>query len=122
MKSVLIVEDQDDVREVIRITLELEDFEIHEAPNGDSGLQLAMQLQPAIMLLDVMMPGRLDGLAVCRQVKADPRLRQTRVVILTARDQDSDRLAATLAGADHYLAKPFSPIELLAVVNRLLAG
>jgi len=120
MKKVLIVEDQHDVRDVIRISLELEDFEIHEAADGASGLKQAAQLRPDLMLLDVMMPGGLDGLQVCQRIKSDPALRRTRVVMLTARDQAADRQAATQAGADHYLAKPFSPIELLNVVNRLM--
>jgi len=120
MKKVLIVEDQSDVREVIRISLELEDFEIHEAPDGPGGLQQAIRLRPDLVLLDVMMPGGLDGLQVCQRIKADPALKRTKVVMLTARDQTRDRSAASQAGADHYLAKPFSPIELLSVVNRLI--
>lgn len=118
MKKVLIVEDQPDVREVIRISLELEDFDIHEAADGLAALEQARRLRPDLMLLDVMMPG-LDGLQVCQRVKADPALRRTKVVMLTARDQAADRRAASQAGADHYLAKPFSPLELLQVVNRL---
>jgi len=118
MKKVLIVEDQSDVRELIRITLELEDFEIHEAADGLDGLAQAQRLRPDLMLLDVMMPG-LDGLQLCQRVKSDPALRRTRVVMLTARNQVADRRLADQAGADHYLAKPFSPLELLEVVNRL---
>jgi DNA-binding response OmpR family regulator len=119
-KKVLIVEDQDDVREVVRITLELEDFAIHEAPDGPSGLQQAARLRPDLVLLDVMMPGGIDGLQVCQRIKHDPQLKRTRVVMLTARDQPADRKAAAQAGADHYLVKPFSPNELLDTVNRLL--
>ena len=120
MKKVLIVEDQDDVREVIRITLELENFEIHDASDGPSGLQLAARMRPDLMLRDVMMPGGIDGLQVCQRIKNDPALKRTKVVMLTARDQVADRKAAAAAGADHFLAKPFSPIELLETVNRLL--
>jgi len=120
MKKVLIVEDQDDVREVIRITLELENLDIHDARDGPGGLQLATQLRPDLLLLDVMMPGGLDGFQVCQRIKSDPLLKRTKVVMLTARDQAADRKAAKAAGADDYLAKPFSPIELLEVVNRLL--
>lgn len=120
MKKVLIVEDQDDVREVIRITLELENFAIDDARDGTSGLQLATRWRPDLVLLDVMMPGGIDGFQVCQRIKGDPMLKRTKVVMLTARDQAADRKAALAAGADHYLAKPFSPIELLEVVNRLL--
>jgi DNA-binding response OmpR family regulator len=120
MKRVLIVEDQDDVREVIRITLEMEDFEIHEASDGAVGLEQAARLRPDILLLDVMLPGGIDGLQVCQRIKQDRTLRRTKVVMLTARDQAADRKAAARAGADHYLVKPFSPIELLEVVSRLL--
>lgn len=120
MKKVLIVDDQDDIREVIRITLDLEDFEIYEAPDGVTGLAMAVLLQPAIMLLDLMMPGGLDGLQLCQRVKSDPALQHMKVVILTARGLASDRQAAMRAGADQYLTKPFSPIELLDMVNQLL--
>ncbi len=119
MKKVLIVEDQADVRDVIRISLEMEDFAIHEAADGHAALQQAARVRPDLMLLDVMMPG-LDGLQVCQRVRADPALKRTKIVMLTARDQARDRQAAAQAGADHYLAKPFSPIELLNVVNRLV--
>jgi DNA-binding response OmpR family regulator len=119
MKKVLIVEDQEDVREVIRITLELEDFSIHEAPDGNAGLAQAQRLHPDLMLLDVMMPG-MDGLQLCQRIKSDPTLKRTKVVMLSARTQAHDRAAAAKAGADHYLSKPFSPIELLDTVNRIL--
>lgn len=119
MKKVLIVEDQPDVRDLIRITLELEHFEIHEAPDGMAGLAEAQRLRPDLVLLDIMMPG-LDGLQLCHRLKSDPALKRTRVVMLTARDQAADRRQASQAGADHYLVKPFSPLELLSVVNRLL--
>jgi DNA-binding response OmpR family regulator len=119
MKKVLIVEDQADVREVIRITLEMEDFAIHEAPDGIAGFSQATKLRPDLMLLDVMMPG-MDGLQLCQKIKSDPTLKRTKVVMLSARTQAHDRKAASAAGADHYLAKPFSPLELLDTVNRIL--
>jgi len=120
MKKILIVEDQADVRALIRATLEIGDFEIHEAADGPSGLAQAARLQPDIVLLDVMMPGGLDGLQVCRRLRADPLLRPTKVVMLTARYQAQDRKDAAEAGADHYIAKPFDPSQLLDTVNWLL--
>lgn len=119
MKRVLIVEDQAEIRELIRMTLEMEDFDIHEAENGRCGLDKAQQLSPHLVLLDVMMPGGLDGFAVCEQLRADARLKRTRIVMLTARAQAEDRARGKAVGADAYLIKPFSPRELLTVVNRL---
>ncbi|MDO9284715.1 MAG: response regulator [Aquabacterium sp.] len=120
MKRVLIVEDQADIRKLIRMTLEFEPYEIHEAPNGVEGLRLATELTPDLILLDVMMPGELDGLQVCARVRAQPALASTRVVLLTARGQSQDRDAGQQAGADEYLIKPFSPLQLIETIERLM--
>ena len=120
MKRVLIVEDQADIRKLIRMTLEFEPYEIHEAANGTEGLRLAVDVQPDLILLDVMMPGELDGLQVCAQVRALPALQGTRVVLLTARGQNQDRDAGQEAGADEYLIKPFSPLQLIETIERLM--
>ncbi len=120
MKRVLIVEDQADIRKLIRMTLEFEPYEIHEAANGVDGLRVAITTTPDLMLLDVMMPGELDGLQVCAQVRAHPALQATRVVLLTARGHTKDRDAGQQAGADEYLIKPFSPLQLIETIERLL--
>jgi two-component system, OmpR family, phosphate regulon response regulator PhoB len=120
MKRILIIEDQADIRRLIRWTLEFEDYEIHEAPNGPDGLEQAKSLQPDLVLLDVMMPGGLDGFQVCEQIKADARLARTPVVILTARSQERDRQAGERVGADAFLAKPFSPMQLVETVSNML--
>ncbi|MBC7728315.1 MAG: response regulator [Microbacteriaceae bacterium] len=120
MKRVLIVEDQADIRKLIRMTLEFEPYEIHEAANGINGLQLAAEVVPDLILLDVMMPGEVDGLQVCARVRANPALRATRVVLLTARGQTQDRHAGQQAGADEYLIKPFSPLQLIETIERLM--
>lgn len=120
MKRVLIVEDQMDIRELIRMTLEIEDLDIHEAENGDEGLALAQRIQPDLILLDIMMPGSLDGFAVCDRVKRDPRTSGTKVVFLSAKGQDADKRQGKLSGGDGYLTKPFSPRQLLEMVNRHL--
>ena len=120
MKRVLIVEDQADIRKLIRMTLEFEPYEIFEAANGVEGLQQANALLPDLLLLDVMMPGELDGLQVCARVRANPALKDTRVVLLTARGQIKDRDAGQLAGADEYLIKPFSPLQLIETIERLM--
>jgi CheY-like chemotaxis protein len=120
MKRVLIVEDQADIRKLIRMTLEFEPYEIHEAANGTDGLRLATEVQPDLILLDVMMPGELDGLQVCARVRMLPALAGTRVVLLTARGQTQDRDAGQEAGADEYLIKPFSPLQLIETIERLM--
>lgn len=120
MKKVLIVEDQADIRELIRMTLEIEDFDIQEAENGDMGLKLARADKPDLVLLDVMMPGSLDGFGVCTHIKEDPALKRMKVIILSAKGQDNDKQQGKQAGADGYLTKPFSPRQLLDVVSRHL--
>jgi two-component system phosphate regulon response regulator PhoB len=121
MKKILIVEDQPDIRKLIRMTLEFEDYEIHEAADGAFGLRMASAVGPDLVLLDVMMPGELDGLQVCQRIKSDPKLAGLKVVLLTARGQARDREAGQLAGADDYLVKPFSPLQLIESIERLVA-
>ncbi|NDY91975.1 response regulator transcription factor [Ideonella livida] len=120
MKRILIVEDQPDIRKLIRMTLEFENYEIHEAADGAFGLRMASAIQPDLMLLDVMMPGELDGLQVCQRIKNDPALKSVKIVLLTARGQQKDREAGAAAGADEYLVKPFSPLQLIETLERLV--
>jgi two-component system phosphate regulon response regulator PhoB len=119
MKKLLIVEDHADIRKLLRMTLEFDDFEIHEASNGDVGLTMARALVPDIVLLDLMMPGHLNGLDVCRHIKSDPAMQHTKVIMLTARGKASDREAGMEAGADDYLMKPFSTLQVLETIYRL---
>lgn len=120
-KIILVVEDNPDIRMLITMTLDFDEFELHEADNGSSGLRMARALRPHLVLLDVMMPGELDGYQVCEKIKADPSLSNTSVVMLTARGQQSDLEAGQAAGCDAYLTKPFSPLELIDTVENILA-
>ena len=122
MKRVLIVEDQSDIRRLIRWSLEDAGCDIREAANGRAGLDEARRFKPHLMLLDVMMPGDIDGLELCRLVKADAALGPPRVLLLTARAQERDRRAGDEAGADAYIVKPFSPGVLARTVEELLRG
>ena len=117
MNRILIIEDQADIRRLIRWTLEFEDYEIHEANNGQAGLEQARAVRPDLIMLDVMMPGGLDGFQVCAQLKADPALASIPVVMLTARSQQRDRDASDRAGANAFRAKPFSPLQVVAWVR-----
>lgn len=121
MKKILIVEDHSDIRRLIRMTLEFEDCEIHEAPDAHTGWDMVRELKPDLVLADVMMPGALDGLDLCRAIKSDVTLRQVPVVILSARGSRDDREAGLAAGADAYLVKPFSPMQLLELLGTLPA-
>lgn len=122
MKRVLIVEDHADIRALVRFSLEMEDLDVYEAENGDVGMEMVTTLQPDLVLLDVMMPGLLDGFAVCKRIKADPDMRGIRVVMLTALGQHADREDGMSAGADAYLTKPFSPTQLVNTVKDQLCA
>lgn len=113
MKKIVVVDDHADIRRLIRMTLEFEDYEVHEAADGESALRLTRELRPDLLLLDVMMPGALDGLQVCAAVRADADLSHVHVMLLSARGQARDREAGMQAGAHAYLVKPFSPLQLI---------
>jgi len=118
-KIILVVEDQPEIRKLICMTMDYDGFEVHEAENGDSGLRMVKALRPNIVLLDVMMPGHLDGIQVCERIRADPEIAHIPVVLLTARGQQSDLEAGRRAGCDAYLTKPFSPLQLIETVEQL---
>ena len=120
-KLILIVDDYPEVRNVIRAGLEQEQFEFHEASNGDEGLRLATELRPDLVLLDVMMPG-MDGYEVCRRLKADQATADIRVIIMTATGKADGAMIAEHAGADAFLAKPFDIASLTNRVDAILSG
>jgi two-component system, OmpR family, phosphate regulon response regulator PhoB len=122
MKKLLIVEDHADIRKLLRMTLEYDNFDVYEASNGDVGLAMARDIAPDVVLLDLMMPGHLNGLDVCRHIKADPNMQHTKVIMLTARGKASDQEAGTQAGADAYLMKPFSTLQVLETIYRFEAA
>lgn len=116
---VLIADDDPDVARAVEINLSLEGYEVHLAADGDEALQQAFELQPDLVVLDVVMPGK-DGLEVCQALRADPRTANTPVVLLTAKSQAADKVAGFGAGADDYVVKPFEPQELVARVTGVL--
>lgn len=117
---IVLVEDQPEIRQLIRMTLEFGDFDLIEAADADAGWALIQEQTPDLLLLDVMMPGSMDGLALCRRLRQQPALRAVPVVLLTARSRQEDIDAGLQAGADAYLTKPFSPMELLDRMGELL--
>jgi DNA-binding response OmpR family regulator len=117
--KVLIADDQANMRALVRLTLETGRFDIFEAHDGDAALEVARRERPDLVFLDWTMPG-LSGVEVCRALREDPATAGTRIVMLTARSQNEDRETARAMGADDYITKPFSPIQLLEKVRDVL--
>ena len=116
---ILIAEDDDSLRTLIRLAVDVGELDIDEAADGETAILMAHENPPDIALLDWAMPG-LTGLDVCRALRADPRSANALIVVVTARVLRGDREQALEAGADHYLGKPFSPVELLEIVRHAL--
>jgi two-component system chemotaxis response regulator CheY len=118
-RAVLIVDDDPFIRKLIVTTLEgVSSFQLHEARDGEEAVQTARRESPRLVFLDIDMP-RLDGIEACRQMRADPSMTGAKIVMLTATVEDSARDRAHEAGADFFLTKPFSPLELLRLVAEL---
>lgn len=120
MYKILIVDDHADIRRLIRITLG-NAYQIFEAEDGETGLEVARREKPDLVVLDVMMPGKLDGLQVLDAIKSDSALVYTRVIMVTARGQAKDYDVGMEGGADAYFVKPFSPLQLVACIKETLA-
>lgn len=114
-KKILIIEDDEDIREGVRLLLESEEFSVIEAKNGAEGLEL-IRPDTALIILDIMMPG-MNGLRTCEEIR---KISNVPVLFLTAKARESDKLIGLMAGGDDYLAKPFSYAELLGRVKALI--
>lgn len=119
MAKILIAEDESSVRSLIRLTLESGQTEIFEADNGADAVDVARRELPELIFLDWSMPG-LSGIEVCVALRDDPATAQIKIVMLTARSDGRDRVAGLDAGADEYITKPFSPLQLLDKVVEVL--
>lgn len=116
---ILVVEDEEDIRQLLVFHLEREGYATLEAADGKTGLALARSREPALMLLDVMLPV-MDGFAVCKELERDPKTASIPVIMLTARGEEVDRVLGLELGADDYVVKPFSARELLLRVRAIL--
>jgi DNA-binding response OmpR family regulator len=117
--NILIADDEPHVVELVRVTLEDDRVRVFDAADGRTALELAQALRLDLVLLDVQLPD-VSGLEVCRQLRAHPRLAATKVIMLTAAAQQDDITRGFGAGATDYLTKPFSPVRLLSMVERLV--
>jgi two-component system phosphate regulon response regulator PhoB len=121
MKTILIADDEAHLRLLVRKTLEEDDFNLLEAQDGKSALELALTEHPDLVILDWMMPG-MTGVEVLEALREDPETTATPVIMLTARSQKVDRNQVLRLGVRGYLVKPFSPLELIQLVEKVMMG
>lgn len=117
--NVLLVEDEPAQREVLAYNLEAKGYEVAKVDNGDEALVMVDELQPDVIILDWMLPG-VSGIEICRQLKSRPETRKIPVIMLTARSEEVDRVRGLETGADDYVIKPYSVMELMARVRTQL--
>ena len=118
-ETILVVEDERDLVEILEYNFTREGFRVYAATNGEKGLDLAREKRPQVVLLDLMLPG-LDGIEVARRLRADPETRKIGIIMLTAKGEESDVVLGLGVGADDYVAKPFRVKELIARVRAVL--
>lgn len=119
MKKILIVDDEQDIVESLQFVLEAAGFECHCAYNGEEGLNLAKQILPDLIILDVMMP-KINGYKICRLLKYDNKYKNIPILMVTARSQDEDKLIGEETGVDEYITKPFDLDEIVKKVEGYL--
>ena len=119
-KKILIVDDQREVRELVEVTLSMEDYKIFQAENGEEAVHLAKEEKPDLIIMDVMMPGAIDGLEATQILKSHQETKDCQVLMLSAKGQQYDRDKGLQMGADYYFIKPFSPLELIMKVEKVL--
>jgi len=119
-QTILIVEDEPQIVEVVSDYLKQAGYRVLSARDGQTGLTVARHERPDLIVLDLMLPGTMDGLDVCRSIRRDPALADLPIIMLTARTEEADRLVGLELGADDYVTKPFSPREVVARVRAVL--
>ncbi len=120
MKKILIVDDQMEVRRLVEITLRVEDYQILQAESGEKAIEIVKTEKPDLIIMDIMMPGGIDGIEATRILKNDPETKDSTIIVLTAKGQEADSKKGFEAGADDYFIKPFSPLELIKKVEEVL--
>lgn len=121
MDKLLIVDDQSDIRKLLRLTLGRR-YDLLEAEDAVTAWEVLRHKRPRGVILDVMMPGEMDGYQLCAKIRADPNLKDTYVALVTACGQAADKERGKAVGADDYIVKPYSPLELLNTIRSHLGG
>ncbi len=119
MVTILVIDDEEDIRELLCYNLKKEGYDVYSAENGEKGLALMVNNKPDLIILDVMMPG-MDGIEVCEAIRRTDGFQKTLICFLTARNEDYSQIAGLDAGADDYVAKPVKPKVLVSRINALL--
>jgi DNA-binding response OmpR family regulator len=120
MKKILIVDDQSEVRELVEVTLRSGDYHVFHAENGEKAIEIARAEKPDLIIMDIMMPGKIDGLEATRILKKASETRDCIIVMLTSKGQEVDKEKGFEVGADDYFSKPFSPLELIKRMEEVL--
>jgi two-component system phosphate regulon response regulator PhoB len=118
-EKIVVIEDEPDILELMQFNLRREGYQVLAAGTGSEGLATVRRESPDLVLLDLLLPG-VDGLDVCRRLRADPETREVPIIMVTAKGEESDVVLGLGLGADDYVAKPFSPRELVARVRAVL--
>ena len=116
----MIVDDQPEVRELVEVTLLSDSYEILQTDTGEKAIEMAIREKPDIILMDIMMPGEIDGLEAVRILKSNPDTKDLHIILLTAKGQKKDIEIGLLAGADDYFVKPFSPLMLINKIEEVM--
>lgn len=120
MKKILIVDDELEIRKLVNSTLNSSDYQILQAESGQKAIEIARAENPDLIIMDIMMPGGIDGFEATRILKDDPETKGSTIIILSAKGQEEDLEGGLKAGADDYFPKPFSPLALVRKVEEVL--
>jgi two-component system, cell cycle response regulator DivK len=120
MSRILVIEDQEDLRGILRDLLTGSGYEVVEAADGNDGVAKAQTVRPDLILMDIQLPG-LDGYEATRQIKANQQLASTPIIAVSSFAMKGDEEKARAAGCDHYVTKPYSPIQLLRIIRGFLS-
>ncbi len=120
MKKILVVDDQEEIRRLVKATLKTAEWKVFTADCGMAAVEKAQREKPEVIMMDISMPGEIDGLEATRLIKADPETSGCAIIMLTSKGAEEDKDQGYKAGADDYFIKPFSPLALIRKVDEVM--